>query len=119
MNAGLRDQRIRVYSFSNATGDGWATSGYQYLGEYWGRVDAPTVTEATVGGQAEHIAQAVVTFHRGVALAHDDLLKSLRDSRYYKVTGIPPVERRSSERKVFAVYADDAASGYAITGEPA
>jgi hypothetical protein len=119
MNAGLRDQRIRRFSFSDTTTDGRVASGYAFVGEYWGRVDAPTIREATVAAQGEHIAEAVVTLHRGVTVLHDDLLKSVNDGRYYKVTGVPPVQRRSNERKVFAIYADDAAPTFAITGEPA
>lgn len=116
MTAGQRDQRIRVFGFTNVDTDGWATSSYQYQGEYWGRIDSPTVREATVAGQGEHLADAVVTFHRDVPLSDNGLLKSVQDGRHYKITGIPPTQRTSGEKKVFAVYAGD--STFAITGEP-
>lgn len=75
------------------------------------------MSEATVAGQGEHRADAIVTLARDVPLMHDGLLKCVNDGRYYKVTGLPPVIRRSAERKAFAVYADDAPA-FNITGEP-
>lgn len=116
MSVGLRDQRIRVFSFSDTSSDGRASSGYAYVGEYWGRADAPSMREATVAGQAEHQADAVFTLEKGVVVSPDGLLKA--DSRYYKVTGVPPANRMANEIKVFATYADDAGS-YNIMGEPA
>lgn len=115
-NAGQRDQRVRVFSFANASDNGWATSGYQYVDEYWGRVDAPSMREVTVGGQGEHVIDAVFTLLRDVQVAAGGLLKAA--GRYYKISGVPPLTRRSSERKVFATYVDDVAA-FAITGEPA
>lgn len=115
MGAGKRDQRVRTFSFSNATGDGRATSSYAYQGEYFGRVDAPSATEATIARQGEHLIDAIVTLERGISIAPGDLVKA--DSRYYKVTGVPPLVRRSTDRKLFAIHADD--STFAITGEPA
>jgi hypothetical protein len=116
VSASLRDQRIRYFSFSDTSTDGRASSGYAYVGEYWGRVDAPTMGEATVAGQAERVLDATFTLERGVAVAPGGLLKA--DARYYKVTGVPPANRMANEQKVSAVFADDAGS-YNITGEPA
>jgi hypothetical protein len=116
MSAGLRDQRIRVFDFSDTSTDGRASSGYTYRDEYWGGVSAPSMREATVAGQGEHVADAVFTLERGVQVQSGGLLKA--DDRYYKVTGLPPANRMANEIKVFATYVDDAGS-YNITGEPA
>ena len=115
MSAGLRDQRVRVFSFASTSVGGRASSGYAYVGEYWGRLDAPSMGEATVAGQAEHKIDAVVTLARGTVTALGGLLKV--DGRYYKITGVPPANRIANEQKVSCVYADDAGS-YSITGEP-
>jgi hypothetical protein len=115
MSAGKRDQRVRVFAFSNATADGWATSGYSYAGEFWAQVSAPTMREVTVGGQGEHVVDAVFSFIRDVVLELGGLLKA--QGRYYKITGLPPLVRTSNERTAFATYVDDA-QALAITGEP-
>jgi len=117
MSSGKRDQRVRVFAFANATSDGWATSGYSYAGEYWAQVSAPTMREVTVGGQGEHVVDAVFSFMRYVAIQAGGLLKTVQDGRYYKVTGVPPLVRTSNERTAFATFVDDI-SAFAITGEP-
>lgn len=116
MNAGQRDNRVRYFAFANTSSDGWATSSYSYTGEYWAKVAAPTMREVTVGGQGEHVVDAVFTFLRTVQIDPGGLLKA--DNRYYKITGVPPLIRRSNERQVFATYVDDI-SAFNITGEPA
>jgi hypothetical protein len=118
MQAGRRDQRVRYFSFVNANSDGWATSGYAYEGEYWANVATPSMAEVTVGGQAEHVVDAVFTFLRNVPIQPGGLLKTRNDGKYYKITGTPPLTRRSNDRQAFATYVDDISS-FNITGEPA
>lgn len=115
MSTGLLDQRIRLFRESSSSTDGYATSGYAYDREVWGRLDAPSAREATVASQGEHVVDAVLTVARGIAVAPGALVKG-EDGKYYKVTGVPPSSRMMNRQRAFAVYVDD--SSFSVTGEP-
>lgn len=114
MSAGLRDQRIRVFSYSDTSADGRMSSGYAYIGEYWGRIEAPSGRERTTAGQAEQEVDAVITLNINAPVTLDGLVKG-PDGKAYKVSAVLP-RRMLQELEVYAVYADD--STMTLTGEP-
>lgn len=115
MSTGLLDQRIRLFRFSDTSSNGYASSGYAYDRECWGRLDAPSAREATVANQGEHVVDAVLTVQRGIPILPGALVKG-EDGKYYKVTGVPPSSRMMSRQRAFATFVDD--SSFSVTGEP-
>lgn len=62
---GLRDQRVRVYAPVNTFVDGYQSTRYSFVGEYWSRVDAVTSRENAAGDPQQHLdfrTEAVATF---------------------------------------------------------
>ncbi len=114
MSTGLRDQRIRVFGYNSTGSDGWASSEFPYVGEYWGRLEPAGGREATIAAQAQQKVDAVAVFDINVEVQRDGILKG-PDGKIYKVTAVLP-RRMAKEQEVFCEYGDDAT--YSLTGEP-
>lgn len=120
MSIGLRDQRVRVYGYSDSGDEGRAGETYPYLDEFWGRVTSPSGREATIAAQAEETLDALV-------FLSDEIIDELPDGKFpvdgllsigptfYKVLSIFPA-RMTREIGVRVSFAESAS--YAITGAP-
>jgi hypothetical protein len=115
MTTGLRDTRIRIYSYSDVGSGGYVSSSYAYVAERWGRVEAPGGREATIAGQAGHVVDAVIALGGDATVTPDGLLKDMRTGKYYRVTAVLP-RRLVNEVEVYGTNIDDAS--FTLTGEP-
>jgi hypothetical protein len=116
MSIGMRNERVRIFTYSNTGSDGFMASTYTYVAERWARKELPSGREITVAAQAEHKVDAVfefaaeVTVTRNGLLKHDGDLYFVRSALKRKGLGGQPVIQ------VMAEYADK--SNVTVTGEP-
>lgn len=108
MSIGLRDQRVKVYGYSDATSDGRADPRYSGQGTYWARISAPSGREATIAGQATENIDAVFSFSAEATIPPDGFLRG-PDDRLYRILTVLPIRGTGAppEKQVLAVYAED------------
>jgi hypothetical protein len=102
VSVGLRNQRVRIYTYSDAGSDGFMTSTYTFSIERWGRFEVPSATESTLGGKADQKLNGQVALHKEAIVGIHDLL--IVDDVQYKVVGIKP---RAQEIVCDVVLADE------------
>lgn len=115
MSTGLRDTRIRIYSYSDVGSGGFVSETYTYVAERWGRVEAPGGRESTISAQAGHTVDAVIALGPDALVTRDGAVKDMRTGQFYKVTAVMP-RRMVNEIEVFGTYIDDAS--FTVAGEP-
>ncbi|HEX6576655.1 MAG TPA: hypothetical protein VF042_16925 [Gemmatimonadaceae bacterium] len=107
MSESSRDERVKVYSFSDAGTGGRAAPTYTYVRSYWGRRQRPSMREVTVAGQASQVADEVFELPGHAVIDQDGAIRS-QSGTLYKITGVEPVKGSvHSEIMVRAAYADE------------
>jgi hypothetical protein len=106
MSASLRDERVKLYTYSNTGTGGRATPRYTFSVSRWARRAIPGSREATVAGQASQQVDAVFILPDRVGIDADGAIRA-QDGTLYKITGVMPVRNTASiaEQIVFATYA--------------
>lgn len=105
MSASLRNQRIRIYRYSDVGTNGVPDERYTFLAERWGRLTALGTKQVTIGGQAEHTVNAIAEFGDEVSVPQNGLL-TLGTATYF-VRGV--VERPAVRAiEVLCEFCDDA-----------
>ena len=104
VSVGLRDQRVRIYTYSDAGSDGFAASRYTFSVERWGRFELPSGREQTLAGKADKQLDGVVAFADEVAVTIHDLL--VVSEVQYKVVAVLP-RRMMREIICHCVLADE------------
>ncbi len=80
--SGLRDRRVRIYGYSNAGGDGFASAAYTFRQERWASVSQVVSQKAVVGTAPETRTDVVMDFDPSVDVRQNDLLDDGAD-RYF------------------------------------
>ena len=60
MSAGLRNQRVKIYAYTDNGADGVPSALYTFTAERWGRLISAAGRELRVGGKAEQLADAII-----------------------------------------------------------
>lgn len=93
MSVGLRNQRGRIYNYSDAGSDGFVNSTYTFAVERWCRYE-PTVTrEQTLGGKADQQLDGIVAFSQEVTEIGINSLIVVGDVQL-KVVGVRPLNQQ-------------------------
>jgi hypothetical protein len=94
-----RDQRGRVYGYSDVGTGGLMDSKYTFLYERWCRKEPPSGKEVTTGLKAEHRIDAVWSFDDHVVIPENGALKI--NGEVYLVRAVMP-RRVAREVQVYA-----------------
>lgn len=93
---GLLDQRLRLYARNDVGGDGFQRPVYEYVGEYWGRIDA-TADLQTVPlapqGHVEARTTAVAFLAEGTPVTAFGIVRNDNLDPLYFVRGIVHVRQ--------------------------
>lgn len=73
----FRDQRVKVYGYSDVGTDGRANPVYSGTETYWASMGAPNGREATIAGQANQRVDAVFMFSGEAVIPPDGFLGRL------------------------------------------
>jgi hypothetical protein len=111
MSIATRDQRVRLYTYSDAGSNGIVSSTYTFSVERWARKESPTGREVLLAEASQYKTDAVFTFGDEVAVPSRGLLK--HGDTYYEVRGILP-RRATREIHVLSETIDVAQSGYTV-----
>lgn len=108
MSESLRDERVKLYTFSDAGTGGRVAPTYAYALSCWGRQAIPGSREATIASQASQSVDAIFVLPERVTVDDDGAIRG-QNGTLYKITGVQPVRNTSSlsEQIVTAVYADE------------
>lgn len=108
MSVELRDERVKLYTFSDTGSGGRAAPTYMYSVTRWGRREIPGSREATIAGQASQQVDAVFVLPDRVTIDGNGAIRGA-DGTLYKITGVYPVRNSASivEQIVFATYSDE------------
>ena len=108
MSEALRDERVKLYSFSDVATDGRVAPTYTYARTCWGRQAIPGSREATIAGQASQRVDAVFVIPEGIVVDQNGGIRG-QDGTFYVVTGVLPVRNTASLREqiVFAENAEE------------
>jgi hypothetical protein len=117
MSYSLRNRRIRVYAYTDATANGLVSNTYAFLGEYWGRLEPPTGAELNVAEQANYQIDASVLLDGDLTIPPQGLIRDCRTGTLYKIEAVLP-RRQTREQQVHGSATTDAQPAYAITGDP-
>lgn len=93
MSAGLRNQRIRIYAYSDNGADGVPSALYTFTAERWGRLIDRAGRESRVGGQAEQVTDAVIVLSDEAVLDGNALLKVGSDCYSVRALSARPLAR--------------------------
>lgn len=105
MSASLRNQRLRLYAYSNAGTNGVPDERYTFTAERWGRLTPLGAKQFTVGEQAEHTVNATAEFADEVAVPDNGLL-TYNGATYFIRGVLPRPITRSID--VLCEFCDDA-----------
>lgn len=95
---GLRDQRVRVYRPVVTNVDGFLSTSYWFVGEYWSRIQIATSRESVAGDPQQHLdfrTEASALFDSYAVVPQNGLVR-WRDEVYF-VRGV--VLQRAVEAK--------------------
>lgn len=108
MSESLRDERVKLYTFSDTGSGGRYAPTFTYSVSCWGRQAVPGSREATIASQASQTVDAVFVLPERVSIDDDGAIRG-QNGTLYKITGVQPVRNTSSlvEQIVTAVYADE------------
>lgn len=104
MSVGLRDQRGKIYRYSNAGTEGLIDARYTYDVERWCRFEMPSGREQTLGAKADRQIDGVVAFADEVTIGIHDLI--VVDAVQYKVVAVLP-RRQQGEILCHVVLGDE------------
>lgn len=114
MSASTRNRRVEIFAHSATDDGGYATDVYTRENsaatdrKWWASVGTASGREGALGGQAQHTADVVLGFGRGVPISPDDVVR-LHDGRLVRVTSPAlPRDNGTDEVQVTALYVDDA-----------
>ncbi len=117
MSLALRDQRARIYAYTDQGDSGVAAHLYAVVPSpdpdqaWWCRVEEPGGHELTVGQGAEHQSGAVIAFSAEVPVPLNGVVVLLRPDGstgpLYRVASVSP-RRQVGEIAVTGVFADHA-----------
>lgn len=111
MSLSHRDERWKVYGYSDVGTDGRANPVYSGIGEWWARMVGPSGREVTMASQAGQRVDGVVVFGDEAVIPSDGFLRG-PDEKLYRILAVPFAARGSSalsEQLVPVVYAEDSA----------
>ncbi len=114
MSAGIRNERVRLFTYASGATAGRINPSYAYAAERWGRVSTQRADATTVATQAQHVATIIVALADEAIVQRNGVLKW--DGRYWKVDAVEP-RRAQREIQVTAFWVDE--STITVTGEPA
>lgn len=87
---GFRDTRIRVYEQANTVTEGFQSSAYQFVGEFWGHITEEASRQQTAPSPQSHLdyrLQSVALFDAHVNVPLSGLLRD-ETGVYYFVRGV-------------------------------
>jgi hypothetical protein len=106
VSIGQRDQRVRLYTATDGSADGWADPRFVFSAERWARVEPMRSDDPLLASQTEHTQGVVVAFAGEVSPARGGALKA-PDGRVYLIQTVDAV-RSAREVKVKALWQDEA-----------
>jgi hypothetical protein len=92
VSVSLRNERGKIYRYSNAGSEGLTDSRYTYDVERWCRFETPSGREQTLGAKADRQIDGKVAFADEVTIGINDLI--VLYAVQYKVVAVNP--RRAS-----------------------
>ncbi len=115
-----RNQRVKVYAYTNAGSDGRISASYTLRSSgasddaYWAAIAYTSGTEKTVGAQAQGVARVLITFADEVTVSENDVVTLDDGSKVFEAVSVLELYT-TFERQVVALEVRDALSRYTLT----
>src|SRR5438270_5643213 len=90
MTASLRNQRLQIFAYTDATTNGVPASSYAFNATWWGAIVPTSGRTVIVGDQGEHQANAVIALADEAVVGQSDIILDAATSVAYRVLAVLP-----------------------------
>lgn len=117
MSTSLRDKRLQIFAYTDASANGVPAVSYAFNATWWGGIVPTSGKTVVVGDRAEHQVNAVIALADEAVIGQSDVIVDAATNVAYRVLAVLP-RPLARELEVLAITVDVAVLTFTGTPQP-